>query len=92
MATTTDRLDIRLSPEDKDYIREAAERIGTPVASFVREAAVEYASTVLSLPKVKKRPQRRAARKLSLSEQMRGKATSGLSTEDIMKLMRDGGR
>ena len=94
MTISTDRLDIRLSAEDKDYIRLAAEAVGAPVASFVREAAMSYAVEVLGKPvqSAKKKPARRGAKKLTLSERMRGKATTGLSTDEIMKLTRDAGR
>lgn len=94
MTISTDRLDIRLSAEDKDYIRLAAEAVGAPVASFVREAAMSYAVEVLGKPvhSAKKKPVRRGAKKLTLSERMRGKATTGLTTDEIMKLTRDAGR
>ncbi len=101
MTISTDRLDIRLSAEDKDYIRLAAEAVGAPVASFVREAAMSYAVEVLGKPvhSEKKKPARDDR---PLSERMRGKATwarrmrgtagPGLTTDEIMKLMRDYGK
>ena len=92
MALSTDRLDIRLSAEDKEYIRQAAEALGSPVASFVREAAVSYAEEVLGSAKGKKKPERRAAKKLTWAQRMRGTAPPGLSTDEIMKLTRDTGR
>ncbi len=41
MATTPDRLDLRLSVEDKNRLRRAAALHGMPLATFVREAAAQ---------------------------------------------------
>ena len=38
MSTTADRLDLRLSADDKSRIRRAADLHGVPLAAFVREA------------------------------------------------------
>jgi uncharacterized protein (DUF1778 family) len=80
MPATTDRLDLRLSTADKDRLRRAAALAGVSVAAFVREAAVREADAVLAHP-----PQVRAG---SLSERLRGRATTRLSTDEIMRLVR----
>lgn len=80
MTTTADRLDLRLSVEDKNRLRRAAALHGMPLATFVREAALREAETTLTLtPK---------ARRGSLSARLRGRATTRLSTEQIMQMTR----
>lgn len=77
MTTTPDRLDLRLSVEDKNRLRRAAELHGLPVATFVREAALREADTAIAHPP--------KARRGSLSARMRGRATARLSTDQIMQ-------
>jgi uncharacterized protein (DUF1778 family) len=79
MPATADRLDLRLSSEDKDRLRRAAARAGVSVAAFVREAAVREADVVLAQP---------AEGRTSLAAHLRGRATTRMSTEEIMKLTR----
>ena len=81
MAASTDRLDLRLSAEDKGRLRRAAELHGIPVATFVREAALREADTTIAHPP--------GTRRSSLSARLRGRATARLSSEQIMKLTRD---
>jgi len=80
MTVTADRLDLRLSAEDKNRIRRAADLHGVPLAAFVREAALREAEVVIAHP-----PKARAG---SLSARLRGRATARLSTVEIMKLTR----
>lgn len=80
MAATADRLDLRLSVEDKNRLRLAAELHGLPVATFVRQAALREAESTIAHP-----PQ---ARGDSLAARLRGRATARLSTEQIMQLTR----
>lgn len=80
MAVTSDRLDLRLSPEDKDRLRRAAELRGLALAAFVRDAALREADTTIAhLPH---------ARHRSLAARMRGRATARLGTDEIMQLTR----
>jgi Uncharacterized protein conserved in bacteria len=80
MNTTADRLDLRLSAEDKNRIRRAADLHGVPVAAFVREAALREADAIIAHP-----PKTRPG---SLSTRLRGRATAHLSTDEIMRLTR----
>ncbi|MBA4741139.1 MAG: DUF1778 domain-containing protein [Azoarcus sp.] len=80
MNTVTDRLDLRLSIEDKDRLRHAATLNGMPLAAFVREAALREADAIIAHP-----PQ---TRHVALAERMRGRATARLSTDEIMQLTR----
>lgn len=80
MTATADRLDLRLSVEDKNRLRLAAELHGLPVATFVRQAALREAESTIANP-----PQ---ARDDSLAARLRGRATARLSTEQIMQLTR----
>ena len=81
MTRTADRLDLRLRAEDKNRIRQAAALHGMPVAAFVREAALREADAVMAHPP-KERPRGLAAR-------LRGRATAGMTTDEIMRLTRD---
>ena len=81
MTATADRLDLRLSVEDKNRLRRAAELQGLPVATFVREAALREAETTIARPP--------KARRGSLAARMRGRATARMSTDDILQLTRD---
>lgn len=77
MTATADRLDLRLSSEDKDSLRRAAALKGVPLAAFVRDAALHEAeSTLAHLSK---------ARRGSLAARLRGCATARLSTDAIMQ-------
>lgn len=80
MTAIADRLDLRLSIEDKNRLRRAAKLHGLPVAAFVREAALREADTTIAHPP--------KARRGSLAERLRGKATAPLSTDEIMQLTR----
>lgn len=80
MPATADRLDLRLSTTDKDRLRQAAALAGVSVAAFVREAAVREADAVLAHP-----AQLRAG---SLAARLRGRATTRMSTDEIMRLTR----
>lgn len=80
MTTTTDRLDLRLSAEDKARLRRAAELCGVPLAAFVRDAALREADAAIAHP-----PKRGRG---SLAARLRGRATARMSTEQIMRLTR----
>lgn len=80
MTAIPDRLDLRLSAEDKNRLRRAAELHGMPLAAFVREAALREADTVITHSPKDKRG--------SLSSRLRGRATSRLGTDEIMRLTR----
>ncbi|HLI17553.1 MAG TPA: DUF1778 domain-containing protein [Rhodanobacteraceae bacterium] len=73
------RLDLRLDPKDKVRIERAADLRGVPVSAFVRDAVLREADNVVAAG---------AGARHSLIERMRGRATSRLSTEQIMKLTR----
>ena len=80
MTATADRLDLRLSSEDKNRLRRAAALKGMPVAAFVREAALLEADTTIARPP--------KARRGSLAARLRGRATARMSTDEIMQLTR----
>ncbi len=80
MTATADRLDLRLSVEDKNRLRRAAALKGVPVAAFVREAALQEAETTIARPP--------KARRGSLAARLRGRATVRLSTDEIMQFTR----
>lgn len=80
MTTTAERLDLRLSAEDKNRLRRAAALKGMPVAAFVREAALHEADTTIAHPP--------KARRGSLAARLRGRASARLSTDEIMQLTR----
>ncbi|MCX7564579.1 DUF1778 domain-containing protein, partial [Xanthomonadaceae bacterium XH05] len=67
MSNITDRLDLRLSTEDKSRLRRAAELHGLPVATFVRQAALREAETTIAHPP--------KARRGGLAARLRGRAT-----------------
>lgn len=46
--TATARLDLRLDAQDKDKIAHAADLRGVPVATFVRDAALQEAGQVVA--------------------------------------------
>lgn len=80
MTATADRLNLRLSSEDKNRLRRAAVLKSMPVAAFVREAALlEADATIVRPPK---------ARRSSLAARLRGRATARLGTDEIMQLTR----
>ncbi|HET8553802.1 MAG TPA: DUF1778 domain-containing protein [Rhodanobacteraceae bacterium] len=76
--TAAARLDLRLSPADKARIHRAADLRGVPVSAFVRDAVLREAETVIARP-----------RRGSLAARLRGRATAGMSTDEIMQLTRD---
>lgn len=80
MTTIVDRLDLRLSTEDKNRLRRAAKLHGLPVATFVREVALREAETTIAHPP--------KAHHGSLATRLRGRATARLSTDEIMRLTR----
>lgn len=80
MTAIADRLDLRLSVEDKNRLRRAAELHGLPVATFVREAALREADTTIAHPP--------KARRGGLASRMRGRATARMGTDEIMQLTR----
>jgi hypothetical protein len=80
MAESADRLDLRLSIEDKNRLRRAAKLHGLPVATFVREAALREAETTIAHPP--------KIRRGSLAARLRGRATARMGTDEIMKLTR----
>lgn len=80
MTAIADRLDLRLSVEDKNRLRRAAELHGLPVATFVREAALRAADTTLAHPP--------KVRRGGLAARLRGRATARMGTDEIMKLTR----
>ena len=80
MAATDDRLDLRLSSDDKNRLRRAAELHGMPLATFVREAALREADIAIAHP-----PKARRGR---LSARLRGRTTARLTTDEIMRLTR----
>jgi len=80
VTATADRLDLRLSSDDKNRLRRAAELHGLPVATFVREAALREAEATIAHP-----PE---ARRGSLAARLRGRATARMGTDEIMKLTR----
>ncbi|MBS0326995.1 MAG: DUF1778 domain-containing protein [Proteobacteria bacterium] len=75
------RLDLRLSLEDKDRVTRAAQRRGMPVSVFVRGAVLREAEGVIAAADT-------GAHSGSLAERLRGRATSRMSTEEIMRLTR----
>ncbi len=77
MTATADRLDLRLSSEDKDRLRRAAALKGVPLAAFVRDAALHEAETTMAHPS--------RARRGSLAAHLRGRATARLGTDEIMQ-------
>lgn len=77
MTTATDRLDLRLETRDKNRIRRAAALRGVPVAAFVRDAALREARAVTA--------QAASPQAGSLSARLRGRATAGMSTNEIMR-------
>lgn len=80
MNPVADRLDLRLTREDKARLRQAAELLGVPVAAFVRTAALREADALITHPP--------GDRRSSLAERLRGRATAGLGTDAIMQLTR----
>lgn len=80
MTSTAERLDLRLSAEDKNRIRRAAALHGIPVATFVREAALREAEALMAHPPRASRP--------SVAARLRGRATARMSTDEILQLTR----
>ncbi len=122
--TAAARLDLRLSPDDKDRIARAAKRRGVPLSQFVREAALRQASlvqrevgtVVLTAAETRRLLEAAGERALgryakvaealasgasvqldrktvqgrgaALVEHLRGRATTPMSTDEIMRLTR----
>lgn len=82
MTTTTDRLDLRLSVQDKNRLRRAAKLHGLPLAAFVREAALRQADITIAHPP--------GGNRGSLAARLRGRATARIGTDEIMQLTRVG--
>jgi hypothetical protein len=82
MPSTADRLDLRLSTEDKNRIRRAADLHGVPLATFVRQAALREAEAVIASPDKPRRG--------GLAARLRGQASARMGTDEIMKLTRGG--
>ena len=80
MTAIGDRLELSLSVDDMSRLRHAAQLHGLPVADFVREAALREAEAAIA-----DFPMRRRG---SLAARLRGRATAGLSTHEIMHLTR----
>jgi len=80
MTAAIERLDLRLSAEDKARIRRAAALQGIAVAAFVREAALREAEATIT--------HSAKARTGSLAARLRGRATARMSTDEIMQLTR----
>jgi putative NIF3 family GTP cyclohydrolase 1 type 2 len=80
MTAAVDRLDLRLSAEDKERIRRAAALQGMAVAAFVREAALREAEATIT--------HSLKAHGGSLAARLRGAATAHMSTDEIMRLTR----
>lgn len=80
MPHVTERLDLRIGVAEKQRISEAAKEQGMTVAAFVRSAALREAS------KVSVEADAHQAR--GIAERMRGKATAGLTTEEILAFTR----
>lgn len=80
MTVTSDRLDLRLSSEDKNRLRRAAALHGLPVATFVRQVALREAEATIAHPP--------KARRGGLAARLRGRATARMGTDEIMQLTR----
>jgi len=80
MTAAVERLDLRLSAEDKERIRRAAALQGIAVAAFVRDAALREAEATITHPPT--------VRRGSLAARLRGRATARMSTDEIMRLTR----
>lgn len=80
MPSVTARLELRLGSAEKDRITRAAALRGQPVSAFVRDAVLREADAALVKPK--------KAHRVSLATKLRGRASAGLSTDEIMKLTR----
>lgn len=80
MSTQTARLDLRLTDADKQRIERAAILLDMPISAFVREAVLREADQAIARPHAK--------RGTTLSQQLRGRATTRLGTAEIMRLTR----
>ena len=80
MTTAAARLDLRLNTADKARITRAADLLGVPLSAFVRDAVLREADNVIANP-----PRLDGH---SLAARLRGRATTRMSTDDIMKLTR----
>lgn len=73
------RLDLRLNPKDKARIERAADLRGMPVSAFVRDAVLRETENVMASP---------SRRSSSPAARLRGRATTRMSTDQIMRLTR----
>lgn len=80
MTNTAARLDLRLNARDKNRIARAAVLRGLPVSAFVRETVLREAEATIAHP-----PRQRSG---SLAARLRGRATTRMSTDEIMQLTR----
>lgn len=81
MADAAARLGLRLSTHEKERIARAAALHGLPVSAFVREAVLREAENTIAHP-----PHERSG---SLAARLRGRATTRMSTDEILQLTRD---
>ncbi|MEQ9010086.1 DUF1778 domain-containing protein [Algiphilus sp.] len=80
MKQVSERFELRIGVAEKRKITEAARKRGMSVAAFVRIAALQEATRV---------PDDSSALLLGgITERMRGKATAGFTTEEILALTR----
>lgn len=79
--TADARLDLRLNPKDKARIERAAGVRGVPVSAFVRDAVLREADSVVAAGSGSRKAR-------SLVARLRGRATSRMSTDEIMRLTR----
>lgn len=85
----TNRLDLRLKPGDKERIARAAAARGMSVSTFVRSAALRDAGDVMAGEYVRTATSHpHEVADASLATRLRGRATSRLSTDEIMQLTR----
>lgn len=80
MNTPTARLDLRLNAYDKERIARAAALRGLALSAFVRDAVLREADLTIT-----RAPRGGAG---SLAARLRGRATTRMSTDEIMQLMR----
>jgi predicted transcriptional regulator len=78
---TYDPLIVKLDPELKRRLKVAAARSGTDMSKLTRRAIEEYLDRL-------EPHRRRGGRGSELVEHLRGRATSNLSTDEIMALTR----
>ncbi|MFA5522247.1 MAG: hypothetical protein WCY98_09990 [Castellaniella sp.] len=87
--TATARLDLRMAARDKEKIMLAAHSRGVPVATFVRMAALHAADAVMHETGAAAPSPPLKADAGTLADRLRGRASTRMSTDEIMQLMRD---